>query len=75
MGDEPRQRRSYFGIAPVHAARLTVTAADGCERELRVTPWNGAFVVASPGTHSTLTGYDECVVHGVVVSLISGGGR
>lgn len=56
--DEPRRRQSYFGIAPVQTARLTVTAEDGCERELRVTPWNGAFVVASPGTHSALTGYD-----------------
>jgi len=35
-----------------------VTAEDRCERKLRVTPWNGAFVVASPGTHSALTGYD-----------------
>jgi hypothetical protein len=37
---------------------LTVTAENGCERELRITPWNGAFVVVSLGTHSTLTGYD-----------------
>jgi hypothetical protein len=56
--DEPRRRQSYFGIAPVQTARLTVTAEDGRERELRITPWNGAFVVASPGTRSTLTGYD-----------------
>jgi hypothetical protein len=56
--EEPRRRQSYFGIALVRTARLTVTVEHGCERELRVTPWNGAFVVASPGTHSLLTGYD-----------------
>lgn len=70
--DEPRRRQSYFGIAPVHTARLTVTAADGCERELPVTPWNGAFVVASPGTHSTLTAYD---VDDNVLGTLSSGDR
>ena len=34
------------------------TGCPSAERELRVTPWNGAFVVASPGTHSALAGYD-----------------
>jgi hypothetical protein len=68
--DEPRRRQSYFGIAPVQTARLTVTAEDGCERELRITPWNGAFVVVSPGTHSTLTGFD---LQGNVLGTLSTG--
>ena len=56
--EEPRERHSYFGIAVAGTARLTVTTTDGVERDVRITPWNGAYVVAAPGTHSTLTGYD-----------------
>ena len=69
--EAPQRRQSCFGIAPVQTARLTVTAEDGCERQLRVTPWNGAFVVVSPGTHSTLTGYD---VEDKVLGTLSTGG-
>ena len=36
--DPPRRRQSYFGIAPVRTVRLTVTAEDASERELRITP-------------------------------------
>lgn len=50
--DPPRQRQA------VRTTRLTVTADDGPERELRITPWSGTFVVADPGPRSTLTGYD-----------------
>jgi hypothetical protein len=56
--DEPRRRHSAFGIAPVHTARITVTTVDGSERDLRITPWNGAYVMVAPGPRSTLTGYD-----------------
>ena len=67
--EEPRRRPSYFGIAPVRTTRLTVTSKDGRERALQITPWNGAFVVVSPGTSSTLTGSDA---HGDVLgSLIA----
>jgi hypothetical protein len=48
---------SYFGIAPVTTARLTVTAAGGSERDIPITPFNGAYVVAVSGPESTLTGY------------------
>jgi hypothetical protein len=42
---EPHARLSFFGIAPVGTERLTVRV-DGRERELRITPWNGAYRAA-----------------------------
>ncbi len=66
--DEPRERHSSFGIAPVRTTRLTLTTVDGNEREVRITPWNGAYVVVAPGPHSTLTGYD---IDGDVLGTLS----
>jgi hypothetical protein len=48
---------SFFGVAPHATARLTVTADAGEERELRITPSNGAYVAVVRGESSTLTGY------------------
>ena len=56
--DAPEERHSFFGIAPAGTERLTVTAAGDREREVPITPWNGAWVVVAPGRQSTLTGYD-----------------
>jgi hypothetical protein len=56
--DEPRQRFSFFGIAPEGTARLTVRDEDGRERDLRITPWCGAYVGVVAGATATLTGYD-----------------
>lgn len=47
-----------FGIAPVGTARMTITDGTGRERDLRITPWNGAFVAVVRGTMHVLTGYD-----------------
>jgi hypothetical protein len=55
--DEFPWRHTFFGIAPVSTARLTVTGETGRERDLRITPWNGAYVAVVAGVHSTLTGY------------------
>ena len=66
--DQPRERHSCFGIVPVRTARLTVTTVDGSERDVRITPWNGAYVVVAPGPHSVLTGYD---VDGNVLGTLS----
>jgi hypothetical protein len=55
--EEHGEMHSYFGIAPVTTARLTVTPAAGSERDIRITPFNGAYVVAVAGSESTLTGY------------------
>jgi hypothetical protein len=66
--DEPRERHSCFGIVPVRTARLTVTSVDGHQRGVRITPWNGAYVVVVPGPHSTLTGYD---IDGNVLGTLS----
>jgi hypothetical protein len=49
------ERHSSFGIAAARTARLTVTTPDGGERDVAITPWNGAYVVVA--AHSTLTGY------------------
>lgn len=57
--DEDPWRHTFFGIAPAGTARLTVTDESGRERDLRVTPWNGAYVAVVSGLRSTLTGYDE----------------
>lgn len=50
-------RHSFFGIAPKGTARLTVSVESGRERAVRITPWNGAFVVFVDGGPSTLIGY------------------
>jgi hypothetical protein len=55
---EPRERHSYFGIAPVGTAGLSVTMPDGRARDVAITPWNGAWVVVAPGATSTLVGRD-----------------
>jgi hypothetical protein len=55
--DEQPWRHTFFGIAPVSTARLTVADDTGRERDLRITPWNGAYVAVVAGVHSTLTGY------------------
>jgi hypothetical protein len=65
--EEPRDRHSYCGIAPVGTARLTVTT-NGDTRDVRITPWNGAYVVVAAGLNSTLTGYDT---EGNVLGTIS----
>ncbi len=51
-------RHMFFGIATVGTARLTVTTPDGRERDLRITPWNGAYVAVVVGETPVLTGYD-----------------
>lgn len=51
-------RLMCFGIAPVGTARMTITDGTGRERDLRITPWNGAFVAVVRGTSHVLTGYD-----------------
>jgi hypothetical protein len=56
--DEPRRRFSFFGVAPTGTERLTVRGEDGRERDLRITPWNGAYVAVVAGATATLTGYD-----------------
>ena len=70
--EEPRERHSYFGIAVTGTMRLTVTTEDGRERDVPITPWCGAWVVAAPGRHSTLTGYDAT---GSVLGTVSDGPR
>ncbi len=55
---EPRQRFSFFGIAPVETKHLTVRDAHGGERALRITAFNGAYVAVVAGEEATLTGYD-----------------
>jgi hypothetical protein len=55
--EEPRDRHSYCGIAATGTARLTVTA-EGRTRDVRITPWNGAYVVVEPCLNSALSGYD-----------------
>jgi hypothetical protein len=65
--EEPRDRHSYCGIASVETARLTVTS-NGETRDVRITPWNGAYVVVATGLNSTLTGYD---IDGTVLGTIS----
>jgi hypothetical protein len=57
--DPPPWRHTFFGIAPVGTARLTVTDEAGRTRDLQITPWNGAYVAIVAGAHSTLTGYDD----------------
>src|SRR4029453_16682051 len=56
--EEPRARFSFFGIAPSGTERLTVRDANGRERDLRITPWNGAYVAVVAGETATLTGYE-----------------
>ena len=56
--EDPRVRDSYFGIAPVGTARLSVRTNDGGERDVATTPWNGAWVVVGSGVSSTLIGRD-----------------
>jgi hypothetical protein len=51
-------RHSFFGIAPIHTARLVLTLEDGRSRDLQITPWCGAYVAYYRGTRSKLTGYD-----------------
>jgi hypothetical protein len=55
--EEHGSLHSYFGIAPRTTARLTMTPAGGSERDIRITRFNGAYVVAVAGSESTLTGY------------------
>jgi len=54
---EPRQRISFFGVAPMETERLVVRSKDGRERALRITAWNGAYVAVVAGDTATLTGY------------------
>jgi hypothetical protein len=49
----------FFGIAPATTARLTVSDRAGRVRDLRITPWSGAYVAAVDGDYSRLTGYDR----------------
>ena len=58
LGDAPRTRFSFFGVAPAGSERLTVRDEEGHERDLRITPWNGAYVAAVAGETATLSGYD-----------------
>jgi hypothetical protein len=37
---------------------LTVRGEDGPERDLRITPWCGAYVAVVAGATAKLTGYD-----------------
>jgi hypothetical protein len=62
--EEPRERHSYFGIAPTQVARLSVRTRDSRERDVAITPWSGAWVVVGTGTTSTLTGRvaDDAIV-------------
>lgn len=57
--DPPAWRHTLFGIAPEGTARLTVTDETGTTRDLRITPWNGAYVAIVAGVRSTLTGCGE----------------
>ena len=57
--DDDPWRHLFFGIAPAGTARLVVTDATGRERDLHITPWNGAYVAIVSGVESTLTGFDE----------------
>jgi hypothetical protein len=59
MGDPPRYRHMFFGIAPTATARLTVSDETGRERELAITPWCGAYVASVEGAFSRLSGYDQ----------------
>lgn len=52
FGNESLERRSFFGIAPIETARLTVAG-----RDVPITPWSGAFVATAPSGHCELTGY------------------
>jgi hypothetical protein len=56
---EPRERHSYFGIAPAGTTRLSVTTPDGRTRDVAITTWNGAWVVVAPGITSTLVGRND----------------
>jgi len=58
IGDPPRYRHMFFGIAPAGTARLTVTDETARARDLTVTPWCGAYVATVEGAFSRLTGYD-----------------
>jgi hypothetical protein len=51
-GDQVLERYAFFGIASTRTARLTVD-----DRELTITPWNGAFVATTPREDSVITGY------------------
>ncbi len=51
-------RHGFFGIAPAGTARLVLADEHGRERDLRITPFNGAYVAYLRGTRSTLMGYD-----------------
>src|SRR4051794_17461615 len=50
-------RHTFFGIAPQSTDRLTVDDGSGRERDLQITPWNGAYVAVVSGLQSKLTGY------------------
>ena len=56
-GGGHRYLTSFFGIAPVATARLTVSPAGGAERDLRISAVSGAYVAAIPAAAWTLTGY------------------
>jgi hypothetical protein len=60
-----------FGIAPTRTARVTIAGADGRERDLRITPWCGAYVAVVRGETSTLTGYGH---DGAALGRIERGG-
>jgi hypothetical protein len=59
IGDPPRYRHMFLGIAPARTARLTVTDETTRERDLSITPWRGAYVANVEGAFSRLTGYDR----------------
>jgi hypothetical protein len=59
MGEPPRYRHMFFGIAPAGTVRLTVTDATARERDLTITPWCGAYVATVEGPFSRLTGYGD----------------
>jgi hypothetical protein len=55
--DEPPRRHSFFGIAPASTTRLSLMDDGDRERDLHITPWNGAFIAFVDGWYSKLTGY------------------
>jgi len=55
-GRDGRWSHDYFGIAPVTTARLVITTDEGHERDLPITPWNGAYATTVMARSSTLTG-------------------
>jgi hypothetical protein len=57
--DEHGWSHLLWGIAPTATHRLTIQSAGKPERDLQITPFSGAFVVAVPSASSVLSGYDQ----------------